>query len=85
MKKSPLLLVLSGALALAGATLLPQSSNGQAAIDADPALTQALIDVTAQQVVIADNQTKIDAFVAKIGEDVRVARIFSARGGGKTK
>ena len=49
----------------------------------DPALTALLNDVTAQQATIAENQAKIDAKLAAIAENVRLARIFVGRGGGK--
>jgi ABC-type transporter MlaC component len=38
-------------------------------------------EVQNQQVAIAENQTKIDAKLATIGEYLRVARIYSSRGG----
>ena len=37
-------------------------------------------EVQAQQVEIADNQKKIDAKTAAIGEALRVARIYAGRG-----
>ena len=40
-------------------------------------------EVQGQQVAIAENQAKIDAKLATVAEAVRVARIYSARGGGK--
>jgi hypothetical protein len=40
-------------------------------------------EVQAQQAVLADNQAKIDAKLAAIAEQLRVARIYSTRGGGK--
>lgn len=61
-------------------TWLAPDSNGQAA-DPDALL---VAEIVAQQKVIAENQTKIDTTLAEIAEDLRVARIFSARGGGKT-
>ena len=72
---------LAGA-ALASALLAPPSSIGQAVVD-DPALTALLKDVTAQQAVVADNQVKIDAKLAAIAENLRLARIYVGRGGGK--
>lgn len=36
-----------------------------------------------QQAAIADNQVKIEAKLAAIAENLRVARIYSSRGGGK--
>jgi hypothetical protein len=38
-------------------------------------------EVQAQQVVIADNQAKIDAKLVALAEAIRVARIYSSRGG----
>jgi hypothetical protein len=40
-------------------------------------------EVKDQQAAIAENQAKIDAKLATIAEDLRVARIFSSRSGGK--
>jgi uncharacterized protein YlxW (UPF0749 family) len=37
-------------------------------------------EVQGQQAAIADNQTKIDAKLATIAEDLRQARIYSSRG-----
>ena len=43
---------------------------------------EALIkEVQAQQVVIAENQAKIDAKLVTLAEAIRVARIYSSRGG----
>jgi hypothetical protein len=43
---------------------------------------EALIkEIQAQQVVIADNQAKIDAKLVTLGEAIRVAKIYSSRGG----
>lgn len=40
-------------------------------------------EVQDQQTAIAENQAKIDAKLATIAEYLRVARIYSSRGGGK--
>jgi hypothetical protein len=40
-------------------------------------------EVQQQQAAIAENQAKIDAKLVTIAESLRVARIFSSRGGGK--
>ena len=85
MKRPPMLLALTGAAALAGALLLPQPSSGQSPPNGDAALTQLLTEFATQQATIADNHTKIDEKLAAIAEDVRLARIFVGRGGGKTK
>ena len=85
MKPKPIALTLLGAIALFAGLALPRESVGQAATTDDPQLAQALVEVAAQQTVIAENQTKIDEKVAAIAEEVRVARIFAGRTGGKTK
>lgn len=74
---------LAGA-ALASALLKPPHSSGQAA-EIDPALTALCNEVAAQQVVLADHQTKMDAKLASISENVRLARIYAARSGGKAQ
>lgn len=85
MKRPPLLLALTGAGALLGALLVPQPSSGQAPAAGDAAVSQLLVEVVAQQIAISENHAKIDEKLAAIAEDVRVARIFVSRGGGKTK
>lgn len=81
--KSLLAAFLVGAVVV-GAVLAPPHSSGQAAAAGeDPALTALLTDVVAQQAVVADNQTKIDAKLATISETLRLARIYVGRGGGK--
>lgn len=73
--------------ALVAVLLAPMSSQGEpAAVADDPAAVAAVLaEVAAQQVAIIDNQIKIDAKLAGISENIRVARIFVSRGGGKTK
>ena len=72
--------------ALVAVLLAPMSSQGEpAAVADDPAVAAVLAEVAAQQVAIIDNQIKIDAKLAGISENIRVARIFVSRGGGKTK
>lgn len=69
------------ALAFA-AGLVPRSSLGQAGGD-DPLLSAVVEEITKQQAAITENQTQIDAKLAIIAEDIRVARIFVGRSGGK--
>ena len=38
-----------------------------------------------QQAQIADNQAKLDQKLADVTEDIRVARLYMSRGGGKHK
>jgi hypothetical protein len=60
------------ATALGAQSLAP---NDQQQIEA------ALKEVQDQQLQIAENQVKIDAKLATVTEAVRVARIYSSRGG----
>ena len=83
MKRSPLLLAFTGASALLAVLLLPQPSSGQAPAAADGAVTQLLTEVATQQTAILESHAKIDVKIAAIAEDVRIARIFVSRGGGK--
>jgi hypothetical protein len=64
--------------------LVPRPSLGEAGGD-DPLLTPLIEEITKQQAVIVENQTQIDSKLAVIAEDLRVARIFVGRGGGKVK
>ena len=51
--------------------------------DANQQVLAVVKDVRGQQAAIAENQAKIDAKIATITEALRVARIYSSRGGGK--
>ncbi|MES2570883.1 MAG: hypothetical protein V4710_12625 [Verrucomicrobiota bacterium] len=84
MKTKPLFLYALGALALAAGLAWPDRTHGQA--DGDAVLLNGVLgEIAAQQLLITENQAKIDAKIAIIGEDLRVARLFAARGGGKAK
>lgn len=83
MKPKPIALTLLGAIALLAGLALPRESVGQAAANEEVLITQALADVAAQQTIILENQTKIDEKVAAVAEEVRVARIFAGRVGGR--
>ena len=85
MKRSPMLLALTGAGALLGALLLPQPSSGQAPAASEAAVVQLITEVVAQQAAISENHAKLDEKIAAIAEDIRIARIFVGRGGGKAK
>jgi hypothetical protein len=70
-------LTLLGALALFATSLGAQSNAPE-----DSKQVEVLIkEVQAQEVVIADNQAKIDAKLVTLAEAIRVARIYSSRGG----
>ena len=58
----------------------PHPMKAQIAIDS-PAGIELFQDIQKQQATIADNQKQIDAKLTNIGEALRVARIFTARGG----
>lgn len=73
-----------GAAALIGALCIPSPSSGQAAGE-EQALAQLVAEIAGQQAKFAANQQVIDQKLAVIEENVRVARIFVSRGGGKVK
>jgi hypothetical protein len=83
MKPKRLAVSLFGCAVLAAVALLPRESIGQASEEAQ--IQQLMVDIIAQQAVMADNQNKIDEKVAAIAEEVRIARIYAARTGGKVK
>jgi hypothetical protein len=85
MKPKPIALTLLGAIALFAGLALPRESVGQAAAGEEAQVAEALAAVAAQQVIIAENQARIDEKVAAVAEEIRVARIFAGRTGGKTK
>ncbi len=68
-----------GLSALLAVLLAPAPSKGEAAAE-DPVVTALLGEVATQQAAIIDNQAKIDAKLATVAENVRVARIFVSRG-----
>ncbi len=70
-------LMLLGALALFAG---PIGAQSPAASD-DQQLETLLKEVQAQQIQIADNQTKIDAKLVTLGEAIRIAKIYASRGG----
>jgi hypothetical protein len=80
----PKTLMLWGAAAVAavGALSFPAKSSGQAAGD-EQAIAQLVTEIAEQHNKIANNQQTIDVKVAAIAEQLRVARIFVSRGGGK--
>jgi hypothetical protein len=59
---------------------LPATTRGDAATDT---LNSLLDDLTVQQGKLEENQVKIDEKIALIAEEVRQARLYVARGGGK--
>lgn len=72
------------ALAAAAILAFQASTHGQA-VPANAQQDQQIIalarELQAQQAAIAENQTKIEAKLATIAEALRVARIYTSRGG----
>ncbi len=81
-KPKTLLLWGASAVAVIGALSFPASSSGQAAGD-DQVIAQLVNEIAEQHNKIATNQQAIDLKVAAIAEQVRIARIYVSRGGGK--
>jgi NADH:ubiquinone oxidoreductase subunit E len=80
MKRLPALTAFFSLLLLTAAPAAEIPGDNQ---QQEQAMLAALKQVQNQQATIAENQAKIDAKVATITEALRVARIFSSRGGGK--
>lgn len=68
-----------GVSALLSVLLAPMPSKGEAGTE-DAAFAALVSEVATQQAAIFENQTKIDAKLAIIAENVRLARIFVSRG-----
>jgi hypothetical protein len=82
MKQSkPFLFMGAVAAAITAAVMLPSPTSGQAPGD-DQVLAQLVAEVNAQQAKIVANQLAMDEKIATIAENVRLARLFAARGGG---
>jgi len=81
--------IVAGVIAAASALgWLAASSQSSAQNDNDnpnQALHILFAEVAAQQIVIAENHTKIDEKLAAVAEEIRLARIYSGRGGGGGK
>jgi len=78
MKAKPFPVAILFAAVAAAAYFLPAPSGGQTGEEIQ--MTQIATDLTAQQATIVDNQAKIDAKLATIGENIRQARIYAGRG-----
>ncbi len=85
-KPRTFILAAAGAATLAGLLALPGSSMAQipAATPADEAQAIAIVasEIAKQQATILENQKQIDAKMALITENLRIAKIFVSRGGG---
>jgi predicted aminopeptidase len=84
MKSKPIVAgVLAAASVLGWLTAASQSSAQND--NPNQALNTLFAEVAAQQIVIAENHTKIDDKLAAVAEEIRLARIYSGRGGGGGK
>jgi hypothetical protein len=73
-------LALCGLLAAAASTFFgPAQAQSTASVADIKATAEAILTLQDEQKTITDNQAKIDAKLATIAEDVREARLFSAR------
>jgi hypothetical protein len=81
-KSKSILLWGAAAAAIIGALSFPAPSSGQAAGD-DRAIAQLVTEIAGQHDKIVANQQAIDLKLTAIEENLRLARIFVTRGGGK--
>ena len=79
-----LVIALCAALALA-ASSHAQAPNAQAQAQQEQQTLALIKELQMQQAAIAENQTKIEAKLATVAEALRLARIYSSRGGSNEK
>lgn len=85
MKPKSVLFTLVGCAVVFAAAMLPRESSGQAGNSDEALVQQALAEAIAQQKLLTENQAKIDDKIGLIAEEIRIARIYAGRTGGKTK
>ena len=61
--------------------LLHSSTAAEPASPQEQQLLAAIKQIQEQQTLIAENQAKIEAKLTTVGEAVRIAKIYSSRGG----
>ena len=83
MKPKPALLTALAAVAFFAVLAFPRPSNGQAGATEDALANTLIVEITAQQAALVDNQVKVDERVAAIAEEIRLSRIYVGRAGGK--
>ena len=71
--------IIAGVVALSFALLTGAAAAESA--DVSIKLIATVKDIQAQQILIAENQGKIEAKLAVVSEAIRLARIYSGRGG----
>lgn len=81
MNKPKSILLCGAAAGVLGAVCCPSSSPGQAPGD-EQAIAQLVAEIAAQQAKIVANQDSMEKKLAVVEESIRVARLWSARGGG---
>ena len=81
MKRLPALTLFCALSWLVAASAAPTSEAPTASQQQVQQVLAVAKEVQVQQLAIAENQAKIDAKLATIAEYLRVARIYSARGG----
>ncbi len=81
MKILPQAMKRSTCLALFGAVLLTTEGAAEPVNSPEQQIVAAIRELQLQQAQIVENQTKIEAKLVTVGEAVRVARIYSSRGG----
>jgi hypothetical protein len=62
-------------------TIPPLDAETTPSVPEQQQIIAVLKELQAQQAAIAENQTKIDAKLVALTEAIRVARIYSSRGG----
>jgi apolipoprotein N-acyltransferase len=84
--KKPKSILLWGAAAavMLAAVCCPSPSPGQAPGD-EQAIAQLVAEIAAQQAKMVANQQAMEKKLAEVEESVRVARLWSARGGGSSR
>lgn len=83
MKPKPLFLTALACAAVVALALAPRSSHGQADTADDALYAPLVTEVVKQQALIVQNHAKMDEKLGVIAEELRLARIFAARAGGK--
>lgn len=81
-KPRPFILAALGAAAAAGLFGWPQETAAQSPADEARAVALLAAEIAKQQAIILENQKQIEAKLAIIAEDLRIARIYVSRGGG---
>ena len=81
-KPKPTFLPGAAAVAVLCSLFFPAPSSGEVPAD-EQAVVQIVNEIAAQHAKIAANQQAIEQKLAAIEENLRVARIYVSRGGGK--